>query len=893
MMLKKILFVLLIVSTLVAGTYGYLYIKNLKKPKILATQAIPQGCSFVIESDDFLKLFKKLNETNLIWEELQQITGVKELNQHYGLVDSIINSNERIKAIFDNNKVYIAAYPGKDTHTDFLFVLNLPDINYTEEVNNYLKSNAQKYETSDAAEGEKITTVYFKQSLQPVYFYSNSGMLAISANQELLKNTVEQKNKNVLANDAYFSKLEESAGTDADFRFFVNHQFNQQHAEYFDKAIPQEGIMSIRNAKGWTELDVDFTPNELMMNGYTLCDSSVLLKALGKQEPCEIEFTSIAPATTSSFVFLGISDREKFAGDIFFTTETAEEKNKYDKKLDIDLINSIQQIAGEEIILLHTNDHDTTADYALAKINDRDKALNFLHQVADSIIGLLPGDSVCVFNDAAVFNVFSFHLYSFQPRYCTVINDYILFAESCSKLQRYKACLSQNQTLARNEQFVHFADNHLGNETNFYLYTSFSGSQNFLSSFFNQDIKDLFNRYNQLFEKFNALAYQITSYKGKLLDQAYVLYSPAENKQNNSVWETQLDTLTVMQPQVVTNHKTGGKEVFIQDAAGKIYLISNTGKIIWSKKIEGSIMGKVVQVDYFKNEKLQLLFNTETAIHLIDRNGNYVQGYPVGLKSRATNGISVFDYELNKDYRILLACEDKKIYDYNIFGKEVEGFVFPPTQAKVSLPVEWLRINQKDYLLVADSAGNVYGTGRRGEARLSFKHRLPAGINAWYPDPGKDIGKSYIHCIDAGNKNMVKLSLSDELQNISFESELKTKQVKIALVNDDQLNDYVLLDENGFEIHDDAGKILLSYNSKQELMPLLKVMNFDKQAYFMVVLKENGLCKIIGTDGKEIETASYNATCEPVLSNINNDAQSYLLSVSGNKVICYTFQLMN
>ena len=82
-------------------------------------------------------------------------------------------------------------------------------------------------------------------------------------------------------------------------------------------------------------------------------------------------------------------------------------------------------------------------------------------------------------------------------------------------------------------------------------------------------------------------------------------------------------------------------EVLIQDAENSIHLISATGKIKWSKQLEGPIMVKVKQIDVYSNNKWQMLFNTPAKINLIDINGNEVKGFPIELKAAASNPVAV------------------------------------------------------------------------------------------------------------------------------------------------------------------------------------------------------------------------------------------------------------
>jgi len=52
-------------------------------------------------------------------------------------------------------------------------------------------------------------------------------------------------------------------------------------------------------------------------------------------------------------------------------------------------------------------------------------------------------------------------------------------------------------------------------------------------------------------------------------------------------------------------------------------------------------------------------------IHLLDRNGNYVERYPVKLRYLQQNSMAVFDYDNNLNYRLFIAGEDKRIYSYD------------------------------------------------------------------------------------------------------------------------------------------------------------------------------------------------------------------------------------
>ncbi|HWY34722.1 MAG TPA: hypothetical protein VNX68_08750, partial [Nitrosopumilaceae archaeon] len=250
----------------------------MKKPKTPITQLIPGNSTFIIESDNFQGLFKKLNETNLLWEELKQIDEIKELNNTIGIIDSLISTNQKLKEIFTDNKVYMSACLNKDKNYDYLFGLNLPDINYEEDVLNYFKANSSKLETVELQQSkEKIHRIVFKSIRTEFYIYINSGSLLLCKQLERVEDAILSQNKMSINLDKDFMKLEESAGSGTDFRLFVNHLYMNDFKVYLNKKEITMNIFNPSSHKGWTGLDVELNPNEVIFNGFTLSDSSMFL----------------------------------------------------------------------------------------------------------------------------------------------------------------------------------------------------------------------------------------------------------------------------------------------------------------------------------------------------------------------------------------------------------------------------------------------------------------------------------------------------------------------------------------------------------------------------------------------------------------------------------------
>ncbi len=77
------------------------------------------------------------------------------------------------------------------------------------------------------------------------------------------------------------------------------------------------------------------------------------------------------------------------------------------------------------------------------------------------------------------------------------------------------------------------------------------------------------------------------------------------------------------------------------------------------KTISGPIIGKIEQVDLYKNRRLQMAFRTADRFMILDRNGKVVPPFDKKIASDSPQHLSVFDYDLNRNYRFLLGKWEK------------------------------------------------------------------------------------------------------------------------------------------------------------------------------------------------------------------------------------------
>ncbi len=219
-----------------------------------------------------------------------------------------------------------------------------------------------------------------------------------------------------------------------------------------------------------------------------------------------------------------------------------------------------------------------------------------------------------------------------------------------------------------------------------------------------------------------------------------------------TLWTTNVGRPIERGPFVVRNHVNNTREVVVQDDEHTLYLLGSTGSVLWKHPLDGPILGEVRQVDKFRNGKLQLLFNTADRLHLIDRNGKDLAGFPVKLPEDASAPLNVFDYEGTKEYRVLLPTVGAKLLNYDLSGRAVQGWMPPSTPAPCEVPVQHLRIRAKDHLVLVDKNGGLTVLDRKGAPRYAAKGQVPSGGKPTGLRAALDIGQCSVLWTDGAGQ---------------------------------------------------------------------------------------------------------------------------------------------
>ena len=146
----------------------------------------------------------------------------------------------------------------------------------------------------------------------------------------------------------------------------------------------------------------------------------------------------------------------------------------------------------------------------------------------------------------------------------------------------------------------------------------------------------------------------------------------SEKEAENLVDSKEKSKVQIQVPQgpfEVRNSKTGRTNLFCQND-DKSLILKDKGKALWINAFHTPICGRVGQLDYYANGKLQYAFCAGSKIYVIDRLGRYVKTFPKDLHKEVLLGPDIYDFNGQHIYNFLVLHKDNTIDMYNMKGQK-------------------------------------------------------------------------------------------------------------------------------------------------------------------------------------------------------------------------------
>jgi hypothetical protein len=813
--------------------------------------AVPSDAFFIVETNDFPELMTRTTDPAGMLSGLSGMKWAASLVRSAAAIDSVTGVPE-VREMISGRRVIMSFHVTGQGRITPLAVMNSgPSFTARRLTSLCTQSGATLTEKRELGGTKTFTVTYGKgNSQKPVYIALTSGIIIITTSGEMLSAAIENKGAGSdIRHQQGFAPVVNASGKGTDNVFVLFRNL----PGFVKQFVNPEDITAVTLAAIAGGGDLKPTEEGLFISGFlSTAGTGTGADRLKNVAPAECGVHELLPQGTLSY--RTVMQRAALTGET--VTDPASIN-----ATDLALI--LSPFTGDEVTDARVRAGDEEVRVRIFRMTDRQSAESVLrerltakyrsmglresHFVASARI--TGGEEAVLYKMpfTGVASILSGENSSNpSDEWVTFARSYMLFSSSPEALALIRSESDNENTLINDPEFRKM-EKTMPTKSSWIFYSSGSMLSSLLADILTPGAKAAIEAGS--LSGIGGVALSLTPSNGMIYTSLSVRYSNWEGNQGRSLagangatatgtgtgagagagtgttstdtpptsalkllWRVKLDSEPAIRPFFFLNHNTGATEIFIQDQNNNIYLISASGRILWKAPIRERIAGDIFMIDYYRNGKYQLLFAGKDYIHLIDRNGSYVDRYPVKMRSPATNSLAVFDYENNKDYRLFIAGEDKRIYAYDRSGAPVRGWNMFATRGRVTDPVAFFRVRGKDYLFAADDQA-VYVLDRTGNIRVAHQEPLKKA-------PGSAAR------LTSGDEPAIIFSAPDgTVVRLLFDGIVKKDTIGIfsaghrtdfADLDGDDSIDYLYLDQGKLRTFDSKGSERYSYPFESE-----------------------------------------------------------------------------
>jgi hypothetical protein len=841
---------ILVVFIILAVAAGYFYFADKSNPFLKDTsiyKAIPVSAPFFFE----LNSIRSIPFDNSFINELEKAGIGNKWFSFLHEADSLIEFKDDLPKNLRNNSFLLAYGTAGRNELVPMVITNCGSVNrenalakfietiYSPEIYNYSARDYGKHQ---------ITEITDKNNREILFFSFADELLLASPRAIIIEQAIRQLSSNGIQNNPYFLEVNRST-TSQNVSLFINHNWinsffsvvlNRNTIEKTDEFGTATRLQHASKAEkfrefaAWSEFGFKFNDGQLVLNGTSAADDSLhhFMSVFDDQQPVRSGAEDFLPYNTSFFCSFSISDKSSFFEKLeeFFMHSPAyyhreERMKRFDRGFRANVRKVFQDMVKDEVIVATTTipvDPSNKTTLFILPTQSRSATEEQLHNLMVKYAARTETELSSLYSGFSTDNETQYRIYRFpypsfpglwmgspfeltEARFVTIYDNLLVFSNTEQGLQEYLLNMVRGSTLARDNSYKRFRPGRLS-RTNIHVFVDVNKTFSLRNTIFEESLLKQIEEKEESLRRFGMINWQIQRNKDSYLNSLAIDFQPEMDENAQTTWQSQIGSDIATKPLLVINHNDKANlEIIFQDVQHNLHLLSGSGRVRWSIPLSGPVLSEIKQVDYYKNGRLQYLFNTKEKLYLIDRNGNNVEHFPVTLKSPATNGVNVFDYHNNRDYRYFVAGEDKRIYAYDGDGKNVTGWKFGQTESTVITPVQHFRIDSKDYIVFKDNS-KIYIQDRQGETRISVSEQFNNSKNPLVLNLN-------------GTPKIVATDKSGMVYYLYFDGKVEKKKTARFSENhfftaDDldgnEIPDFIFVDGNEVTVMDENGKKIFS-----------------------------------------------------------------------------------
>ncbi len=769
-------FLLVVVFLVLTGGGVYFYYLYLQKQKSIDVWHLPpSGAIWIYETNQTVFSWNRLI-TRPYWANMESLPFFNSLKNQFETLDSIAGKGGNIDKMLRNNPLLISCHLTSKNEFDYVFYFKMREASHHSLVRDVLagfsKQEGHQLTTRELA-GYKINEIINKKAgVVFSYIFINDhfvGSFAPILIEEVIRNLNNNSKNSFFANHPVFANLNKIETDDGNLYIDAGRLF--QFLGVFT-GKDNSSIKHLSQLASSIYLDIETENNFLLFNGtsHAPADSGYFISTFQNQKSGSFNLSAMVPYKTAALFKYSFSDPARWQNSLnkywqrnnssFYQTRL-----KFEKENELSLSSFVSWMGdGVGLALMESINPDNPDKLVYLSANDLNEGLKRFNRLAEWSAEQ-KGDTVYV-EDFGGYRIsmidiantpemmFGPQFSGFEQSYFTSFGKYIILSNSSNSLKNLLTDIENENVWGKSIKHTRFLENTLP-ESNISLIINTERCWNTILQKLDPEWRSIFQQYAPQLKKLEFLAVQFNQVDNRYYSSIIIEINkePVPERSNDQLAIQQqviTDAPIITKPYIVRNHNDKSMEVVLQDSTNQIYLISKNGEVLWKLKLQKPIVGDIRQIDFYRNGKLQYLFADDQSIKLIDRNGDFVPGFPMHFPDSINiQTLSVIDYDNSRRYRMLISDTRGNLYLYSMGKENLEGWTPLSVNSKVAFPPEHFRVRGRDCMVAVEKKGIVHLLTRRGEYYDGFPLNLNAEMDSpMFFENGGSLKDSKFHVIN-------------------------------------------------------------------------------------------------------------------------------------------------
>ena len=734
-MIKRLLLILSVILLCGVGYFAYVTWKEAENLSVWSF--IPENSLLIVENEGINQLINHLGNQQT-WNTLALIPEVAAIDASVQRMDSLLNQQNGFANALNQTPLLFSLHRTGKNRMAFLMVAEVSNLSNRNLLTNiqdgYLKAGYRKK-----------NRVYLDQSIVEL-----TGKKGESFTYTLYKNYFIGSFEAFLVEDAIRTLNSEplvSFGSTSPELFDLIKLQKDQGNLYINLQELKRAITDISPKDAPDQLgksaflDLRIENEQIELDGFAFAENEQWLKILDGINGQSFDISEVVPNKASILYHFSFDDPMKWGKN--YSSYLKKNHPEYyagrarlQTKLDVD-VSYLYQILSNEVAVCAVFDADQTHKTLIMEMKDMSLAQKyfdginerFFNQTKDSIYQEDYKDYLIT---AFIAEELPLTLMGpigegFENCFYTSHRNYFLMSNTLPGLKQIIDDLEEENTWKKSLRKNNFLSK-TNQEASFSMYINLPASISHLSKRLHPNWQPLIKDNEYILRSFENIAIQFNQ-----VDDKYFTNILIDQEGATSIGEmtpTVLKSIAlgaklITKPILVKDHTTTIPAVFVQDSTFTLYWVNDAFEVNWTLELDGPLQGGIQTLDYYKNSKLQYAFITPGNLHLVDREGKYIAGFPKNIgKADSLRSFNIIDYNSTKDYRFAIADRKGSIFLTDKEGNPLDGWDPKKMDRPLVQAPTHYRIGGKDLFAISMQKGEIHILNRRGDNYKGFPYSL-------------------------------------------------------------------------------------------------------------------------------------------------------------------------